>query len=204
MGALTLRALSIIAFASVAWVTMDYALAQTDQRIKMTLEDLESVMAAVSQSVIAGLNCDAGDTTAWIAVVSMIDNRQTFCVKQDPEWADLDQGWEREKEEAKQRKMVQVGVGGYAFIRAMSQLSDKIRSTRDMEAFCASMPWKLLIIPGAATVQARQQLARTRPGFNVDDYLEIFKTIRSWGTNLNWANLPCDVTFLSATFPRQK
>ena len=172
--------------------------AQSVERPKETRDTLDLVVTVVSEAVLAlTIDCTPGDKTPWFFVISTIDRRYASCVKQDPRWNALAVGFEQEREEAYARKMVSVGVGTFAYIRAMNEVPATARATGH-EAFCA--PWKFFLNPAGDSAEQRRQLARVRPNMNIDKVLAVVEAVRNLGTKRDWADAACDESFWPTGF----
>lgn len=186
-----LRAFLLSGICFVALSVNNAASAQPDPRVTAALGTLGLVMTLVWTSVFAIGECAEGDVGGWFLVISTIDRRHANCVKQDARWAALSQGWEKEEAVARARKMVDAGVGSFAYIRAMEELPRKIPGPAAIKSFCSAAPWKILLKPNAASAQELETFAEP---------INLMSGVRSLGLEREWADAPCDKSFWPPDF----
>jgi hypothetical protein len=159
--------------ASPAW-------AQIEDKLFTAGKVAEMVGPAMAQAVIAVDLCRVGDAAPWKKVVTAVDKRHAHCIAEDAEWKKL-----TEKPDAL--------VGTYAF--------DSFLATRGAEArgqgaasYCVRVPWKMVLVPGAATEEAKAAFLRERPDVPreaLDDFIFWMGWVRALGDDTRWIETPC-------------
>ncbi len=153
------------------------------------------------QSVLAAMNCTHSDEKAWYLVLASIDRRQAACVRQNVNWEKLSDGWQAEKVEAERLKMVNAGMGTFAYLRKMKELPVKIRSDGGFENFCSSVPWKMLLLaPEKTTTEEKSAFVRSHPGIDINATIDVVATIRGLGLSREWIDTSCEKGFWPVTF----
>jgi|EndMetStandDraft_4_1072995.scaffolds.fasta_scaffold168694_2 hypothetical protein len=165
--------LSLLLLASPGW-------AQIDDKLFTAGKVMEMVGPAMAQAVIAVELCGVGDAAPWKKVVSAIDRRHARCVAQDAGWKQL-----AEKPDAL--------AGTFAF--------DSFLNTRGAEAralgatlYCGRVPWKMVLVPDAATEPAKEAFLRERPQVTrdaLDEFIAWMGWVRALADNTSWIDSPC-------------
>ena len=147
------------------------------------------ILATVAEAMIATETCSVGDRADWQKVVDAIDRRYRFCVAADPAWARLMDDFRQAGAEGTSRSW-----GSFA---AESMLGTRGAEARAMgkEAFCAKLPWTLVLVPGAATDEAKAEFKKAHPDAPLDSGLRFFAYIRALGSDPGWIESPCDRDF---------
>jgi hypothetical protein len=151
------------------------------------------ILSTVAEMMIATEMCALGDRADWQKVVTAVDRRYRFCV-------DKDEAWSRLMDDFK-------GAAGNPVVDSAGKswgsfAIEVLLATRGAEAramgrdlFCGKMPWKMVLVPGAATEEAKAEYLTTNPGATLDHALKFFTFIRTLGTDTAWAEAPCDKDF---------
>ena len=154
--------------------------AQIDDKVFVAGKIFEMVGPAMAQAVIAVELCGVGDAAPWKKVVAAIDKRHAHCMAEDAGWKKL-----VEKPDAL--------AGTFAF--------DSFLNTRGAEAraqgaatYCSRVPWKMVLVPDAATEPAkeaflRQRLQVTREA--LDEFIAWMGWVRALADNTSWIDSPC-------------
>jgi len=151
------------------------------------------IMATVAEMMIATETCALGNRADWQKVVDAVDRRYRFCVAKDPAWGRLMDDF--------RQATGQTGAAGpsraWGSFAVESMLETRGAESRAMgnDAFCAKMPWKLVLEPSAATEEAKAEFKKANPDANLDGALRFFTYIRNLGADSAWTEAPCDTDF---------
>ncbi len=165
-------ALSLL-FATPCW-------AQSDEQLFTVGKIMEMVGPSLAQAVIAVELCGVGDAEPWKRAVSAIDRRQARCVAEEAGWKKL-----TEKPD--------VPVGTFAFDSFLATRGAEARA-RGAAAYCSRVPWKLALVPGAATDAAKEAFRRERPEVPreaLDEFISWMGWVRALGDDTRWVDAPC-------------
>ena len=154
--------------------------AQIDDQLFTAGKVLEMVGPAMAQAVIAVELCGVGDAAPWKKVAAAIDRRHARCIAQDAGWKKL-----VEKPDAL--------AGTFAF--------DSFLNTRGAEAraqgaalYCGRVPWKMVLVPHAATELAKEAFLHERPQVTraaLDEFIWWMGWVRALADNASWIESPC-------------
>lgn len=151
------------------------------------------ILSSVAEMMIATGMCSLGDREDWQKVVAAVDRRYRFCVAKDAAWsglmADFKQAEAKAKADGSNRSW-----GSFAVESFLETRGAEARAM-GMMAYCAKLPWKLILVPGAATAEAKAEYMKTHPEANLDKGLAFFSFIRNLGTDTAWVEAPCDKGF---------
>jgi hypothetical protein len=141
------------------------------------------ILSAVAEMMIATGMCTLGDRQDWQRVVDAVDRRYRFCVAKDPSWASLMAEF---KNAEKQRSFGSLAVEAFLDTRGAEA------RRMGMQAFCSKLPWKMVLVPGAATPEAKAEHMKAHPKATLDEALAFFGYIRGLGTDTSWVERPCE------------
>lgn len=154
--------------------------AQSEEKLFAAGKVLELVGPTLAQAVIAVELCGIGDATPWKKAVSAIDRRQARCVAQDATWKGLTENPD--------------APAGTSYF-------DSFMSTRGVEAraqgaasYCRRVPWKMVLVPGAATEQAKEAFLREQPKITreaLNEFVAWAEWVRALGEDPRWVDAPC-------------
>lgn len=154
--------------------------AQADAKLFAAGKALELVGPTLAQAVIAAELCGIGDATPWKKAVAAIDRRHARCIAEDPTWKGL-----TEKPDAL--------AGTFAFDSFMNTRGAEARA-QGATAYCSRVPWKMVLVPGAATDQAKEAFLREQsrvPREALDEFLAWANWVRALGDDPRWVEAPC-------------
>jgi len=146
-------------------------------------------MSIVAELMVATEMCSLGGREEWQKVVAAFDRRYRFCVSQDPAWsagdAEFEQAEAKAKAEGSDRSLASFTV---------EQALKKSRANAHMQgkaAFCAKMPWPLLIQPGPVTPEAFAQYETAYRDPQLDMGLAAYSRLKT-AIDTAWIEAPCD------------
>lgn len=149
------------------------------------------ILSTVAEMMIATGMCSLGNREDWQKVVAAVDRRYRFCVARDAAWARL-------MEDFKQAESLAQGSdrswGSFAVESFLETRGAEARAMGPM-SYCAKMPWKLILVPDAATAEAKADYLKAHPQASLGQGLAFFAYIRNLGTNAAWVESPCDKDF---------
>ena len=154
--------------------------AQSEEKLFAAGKVLELVGPTLAQAVIAVELCGIGDATPWKKAVAAIDRRHARCVAQDAIWKRL-----TEKPDAL--------AGTLAFDAFMSTRGTEARA-QGAASYCRRVPWKMVLVPGAATEQAKEAFLREQPKVPreaFDEFVAWADWVRALGDDPRWVEAPC-------------
>jgi hypothetical protein len=153
----------------------------------------EILLTTVAEIMIATGMCSVGDREEWQRVVTAVDRRYRFCAAKDAAWSKLLDGFS----EPEKQSIAQDPSRPFASVAVDAFLNTRGAEARAMgeQAYCAKLPWKLLLMPGAATAEAKAEFLKANPGATLDSALAFFAYIRNLGTDAAWVEAPCDKDF---------
>lgn len=143
-------------------------------------KSMEMIGPSLAQAVIAVELCGVGDAEPWKRVVSAIDRRHARCIAEDAGWKEL-----TEKPDAP--------VGTFAFESFLATRGAEARA-QGAAAYCGRVPWKLVLVPGAATDDAKAAFLRERPQVSreaLDEFVWWMGWVRALGDDTRWVDAPC-------------
>lgn len=171
------------------------ALSQVDKPdLMITGMAAELVLGYTASMMIGAGMCTLGDREDWQKVVTAADKRYRFCVARTPDWSGLMPEAFKEEE----RQSLAAGQSrSYASFHVDRLLQTRGSEARAMgrETFCARVPWKLYLVPGAATPEAQAEWLKAHPQSNLKSDLKAVNLIRRLGTDPAWIEAPCDKEF---------
>jgi hypothetical protein len=187
---MTMRALIAI----VALLVVGNASAQDDTgRIFRAWGGGGIILSTVAEMMIATETCALGDREEWQKVVVGVDRRYRFCVAKDPLWSRLMDDFKEAQSKALAERSGR-SWGSFALDALLETRGAEARAA-GRDAFCSKMPWKLVLVPGAATADAKAEYLKTNPQATLDKALAFFTWIRKLGTETAWIEAPCDKDF---------
>jgi hypothetical protein len=170
------------------------ASAQTDaNRIFKAGSGGSVILSTVGDLMLATEMCKLGDRADWEKVVTAIDKRYRFCAAKDPAWTRLmDDFKELESRAAAEGSSRSWGSFGLEVVLLHRGAEARAMGT---DAFCAKVPWQLVLVPGAATPEAKAEYLKANPQSTLEQALRFFAYIRNLGTDAAWIEAPCDNDF---------
>lgn len=151
------------------------------------------ILSSVAEMMIATGMCSLGDREDWQKVVAAVDRRYRFCVAKDAAWSGLMDGFNEAETKAKAERSNR-SWGSFAVESFLDTRGAEARAM-GMLAYCAKMPWKMILTPGAATPEAKAEYMKTHPQATLDKGLAFFTFIRNLGIDTAWVEAPCDKDF---------
>jgi len=151
------------------------------------------ILSSVAEMMIATGMCSLGDREDWQKVVAAVDRRYRFCVAKDAAWSALMDDFKQAKTKAKAEGSKR-SWGSFAVESFLDTRGAEARAM-GMMAYCAKMPWKLILVPGAATPEAKAEYKKAHPQASLDQGLAFFAFIRNLGADTAWVEAPCDKDF---------
>jgi hypothetical protein len=151
------------------------------------------ILSSVAEMMIATGMCSLGDREEWQKVVAAVDRRYRFCVATDAAWSGLMDDFKQAEAKARAEGSTR-SWGSFAVESFLGTRGAEARAM-GMMAYCAKMPWKLILVPGAATPEAKAEYMRAHPQASLDQGLAFFSYIRDLGSNTAWVEAPCDKNF---------
>ena len=151
------------------------------------------ILSTVGELMIATEMCKLGDRADWDRVVAAVDRRYRFCASKDPAWTRLMDDFK----EAESKAVAEGSIRSWGSFGLETVLVHRGAEARAMgtEAFCAKLPWKLVLVPGAATAEAKAEYMKANPQSTLEQALRFFAYIRNLGTDAAWIEAPCDKDF---------
>lgn len=168
-----LLTLSLLLFATPCW-------AQPEEKLFTAGKVLEMVGPAMAQATIAVELCGAGDVATWKKVATAIDRRHARCIAEDAGWKQL-----TEKPDAL--------AGTFAYDAFLGSRAAEARG-QGAAAYCGRVPWKMVLVPGAATAEAKAAFQRERPDVPpeaLDDFIFWMGWVRALGDDTRWIETSC-------------
>jgi hypothetical protein len=152
------------------------------------------ILSTVAEMMVATGMCSLGDREDWQKVVAAVDRRYRFCVAKDPAWSGLMEDFKPAEAKAKTEGSSR-SWGSFAIESLLGTRAAEARAM-GMMAYCAKMPWKLILVPGAATDEAKAEYMKANPqATTLEQGLAFFSYIRDLGSNTAWVEAPCDKDF---------
>ena len=154
--------------------------AQSDEKLFLAGKLMEMVAPSLAQAVIAVDLCGVGNAEPWKRAVAAIDRRQARCVAEQAGWKKL-----TEKSD--------VPAGTSAFDAFLATRGAEARA-QGAAAYCGRVPWKLVLVPGAATDAAKEDFRRERPDVPraaLDEFVSWMGWVRALGDDTRWVDAPC-------------
>ena len=154
--------------------------AQSDEKLFLAGKLMEMVAPSLAQAVIAVDLCGVGSAEPWKRAVAAIDRRQARCVAEQAGWKKL-----TEKSD--------VPAGTFAFDSFLATRGAEARA-QGAAAYCGRVPWKLVLVPGAATDAAKEDFRRERPDVPraaLDEFVSWMGWVRALGDDTRWVDAPC-------------
>lgn len=148
------------------------------------------MMSTVAELMVATEMCSLGDREEWQKVVAAFDRRYRHCVAKDPAWSTGDPTFEQAEAKAKTE-----GLDRSLASFVVEQALEKSRAYADMQgeaAFCAKMPWPLLLQPGPVTPEMLALYEKAYRDPQLDKGLAFYGWLRNLATNTTWVEAPCD------------
>jgi hypothetical protein len=192
MGSLMRRCLAMVAIFSVAFAARG-ASAQVDGRVFTAGGVGEMVLGSLAMAQIATRMCGVGDPETLSRVVAAIDRRFRFCVGKDAVWSSLIAEFKQEELDSRAQGSGR-SLGTFSFESLLRKRGPEAEA-RGATAYCASLPWKMLLEPAAATEEAKAEFRRTRPQAPLDEALSLFGWILDLGRDTAWVEAPCGKDF---------
>lgn len=151
------------------------------------------ILSTVAEMIVATSACTLGDRADWDKVVTAVDRRYRFCVSKDPAWSRLMEDFK----EAEAKAIAEGSARSWASFAVDSMLLTRLTEARAAgpTAYCTRMPWELILVPEAATPEAKAEYMKANPQAALDDALKFFAYVRNLGTDAAWAEAPCDKDF---------
>lgn len=149
------------------------------------------ILSSIAEMMIATGMCSLGDREDWQKVVAAVDRRYRFCVAKDAAWSALMDDFKQAEVKAKGSNR---SWGSFAVESLLDKRGAEARAM-GMMAYCAKMPWKLILVPGAATPEAKAEYMKINPQATLDQGLAFFAFIRNLGINTAWVEASCDKDF---------
>ena len=174
----------------------------TDPKVVEAVRALRAVIDLTSSSFLATKLCKIGNDKGWLDVLSAAEVRYEKCVAQDPGWAVMSQGLDKEREMARQEG-VQGGAPYLLFIRSLMANQHEVDTT-GIKAYCASEPWKLINDPGSLSTEELAAYKRDNPARNVEYDIRLISSMLALGKDIRWTDAPCDKLFWPPGFPPRK
>ncbi len=84
-------------------------------------------------------------------------------------------------------------AGTFAFDAFMSTRGAEAR-TEGAAAYCRRVPWQMVLVPGAATDQAKEAFLREQPKISreiLDEFVAWAHWVRALGEDTRWVEAPC-------------
>ncbi len=169
------------------------ALAQVDGRVFKAGGVGEMVLGSLALAQIATRMCGVGDPETLNRVVAAVDRRFRICVDKDAAWSSLIEEFKQEELDSRARGSSR-SLGTFYFESVFRTRSAEAQA-KGATAYCAGLPWKMLLEPGAATEEAKAEFRRTRPQAPLDEGLSFFGWILNLGRDTAWVETPCDKDF---------
>ena len=154
--------------------------AQIDGKLFAAGKVMEMVGPSMAQAVIAVELCGVGDAAPWKKVVAAIDRRHARCIAQDAGWKQL-----VEKPDTL--------AGTFAFDSFLNTRGAEAR-TQGAATYCSRVPWKMVLVPDAATEPAKEAFLRERPQVTreaLDEFISWMSWVRALADNTSWIDSPC-------------
>jgi hypothetical protein len=174
MGTLTRLLLALpLLLAAPCW-------AQSEGKIFAAGKVLELVGPTLGQAVIAVELCGAGDAELWKRAAAAIDKRYAHCVAQDPQWKELSE-------------KSGVPAGTWALDTFLRTRGAETRA-QGAATYCSRVPWKMVLVPGAATEPAKEAFLRERPQIGreaLGEFIAWAEWVRALGEDAKWIDAPC-------------
>jgi hypothetical protein len=155
--------------------------------------EAEILLSTVAELTVATELCAVGDRQDWQRVVQAVDRRYRFCAGKHAAWSRLLGDFEEDEK----RSTAQGSSRSFGSFAVDSFVKSRGAEARAMGAqvYCAKLPWKLLLVPGAATPEARAEYLKTNPTGALDNALAFFGYVRNLGVDTAWVEAPCDKDF---------
>ena len=141
---------------------------------------LELVGGMLVQAVSAVELCGLGDEAPWKRAVEAINRRHANCIAQASGWKAL-------------TDKPDVLAGTFVFNLYWKTDGAKARA-QGVAAYCSWMPWKLALVPGTATEEAKATFLRERPQVTreaLDEFILLMDYARALGEDTRWIETPC-------------
>jgi hypothetical protein len=194
MGDLMRQCLGIVTMVIVAVAARNVSgQANTNGRNFQAGRGAEVVLASLAQARIATTTCGVGDPETLNRVIAAVDRRYRFCVDKDASWSSLIGDFKQDELDARaQGSSRSLGTFGFeSFLRTRGAEAQ----AKGAEAYCSSLPWKMLLEPGAATEAAKAEYMQANPKATLDIALSMFGWILNLGRDTAWVEAPCDKDF---------
>ncbi len=150
-------------------------------------------LGSLAQMMIATEMCGVGDVEPLKRIVSAVDRRFRFCVARDPAWSkllgDFTDAEKRSLSEGSSRSL------GSFFTESFLRTRGAEARAKGNSAYCAAIPWRMLLEPATATEEAKAEYMRTNPKATLDNALAFFGYIRNLGIDQAWVEASCDKEF---------
>ena len=146
-------------------------------------------MSTVAELVLATEMCSLGDPEEWQKVVAAFDRRYRFCVAQDPAWSAGDPAFEQAEAKAKPEGSDR-SLGSFVIEQAL----EKSRADAHMQgkaAFCAKMPWPLLLQSNSITPETLAMYEKAYRDPQLDKGLAFYSWLRKLAADTAWVEAPC-------------
>ena len=178
---------ALLAVAGTAWAQNDAS------RIFKAGSGGSVILSTVGELVLATEVCKLGDRADWEKVVSAIDKRYRFCASKDADWMRLMDDFK----EAESKAVAEGSTRSWGSFGLEAVLLHRGAEARAMgtEAFCAKLPWQMVLVPGAATAEAKAEYMKANPQSTLEQALKFFAYIRTLGTDAAWIEAQCDENF---------
>lgn len=147
-------------------------------------------MSTVAELMLATEMCSLGDREEWQKVVAAFDRRYRFCVAQDPAWSAGDALFEQTEARAKAEGSDR-SLGSFTVDRAL-EISRAEARAEGKTAFCAKMPWPLLLQAGPVTPETLAMYENTHRDSKLDKGLAFYVWLRKLAADTAWVEAPCD------------
>ncbi len=193
-GAIAAGAIGLAAHGAQAQAqTQPPAPEQRDSRLFVAGGGAELIVGSLAQAIIATRLCGVGDAEVLRRVVAAIDRRYRFCVARDPAWSGL-LGDFAEQERQSLAEGATRSLGTFA-LRAFERTRGAEAEAQGQAAYCAALPWKMLVDPAARTPEALVASKQANPTLDLAQGFAWFDWIVGLGRDTAWTEAPCDKEF---------
>ncbi len=165
----------------------------TDARVIAAEKAGEMIIGSLANMTISNQLCAVGDAEALKRAVGAIDRRFRFCVGKDPAWSQLLGDFETEEKQALAEGSPR-SIGSFV-LEEFARVRGTEVHLEGAATYCARLPWKMLLEPAAATVEAKADFMRAHPTAKLDEGLAFFHFILGLGSDPAWVEASCDTDF---------
>jgi hypothetical protein len=167
--------------------------AQVGGKVFIAGKGMELIVPMIASLVLASEHCGFGETRTWKRVVGAIDDRYRHCLAEDPDWAGLARGWEKQEQAAKARGS-STAMGSLAFEDFLPRGEVEVR-VAGAAHYCASRPWRMALEPIGATDEAKAEFLRAKPtetAEGLEKFLSQISWLRALGSDQGWVKASCE------------